>query len=823
MSSVNQFKDTIIYGNFKNKDNYKSGGNIASATFDRSINVGLTGYFSSGLGITGNALFNNDITVSGQLSVGATGIFNSSLKLPNNQVINTTTPSLLTSSSSISNSQLSSNVCLLDASPSFTSSPKFYNGYNVYGGNVGAFLDSTNTNSTQISQYNSDCYIINYTSGGTIFINSTTVNLSSSNVILKGGTNINNYTTALPYSDGVNYITGTTNLRLGDVNITDGLLTCNALTLSLNSNFTQSGSGKITQASSSSKNTLNPTQFLGDITFATGVYRINNVNTAPNILPTISCSNQITLPNSQIINTTSPNLVDLSSSQTLTNKTLTDGIANTQLSTDNSTKIATTAYVKSLNYLTAVPSTYALLNSPTFTGTPSAPTAVSTTNTTQIATTAFVKAQNYLTAVPATYALLNSPTFTGTPSAPTPLSTDNTTQIATTAFVKAQNYLTAVPATYALLNSPTFTGTPLAPTAVSTTNTTQIATTAFVKAQGYLTSSSSIADSQLTTNVCLLNGTQTLINKTLTDPILTRTNGANTYTITIPNTGNDTIALLSNLSNYLTISSASSTYQTIAGLSSYLTSSSSISDSQLSANIPKINANNIYTGTNQYNSDLTVYTSGSNYLKLSDGTSTTRQYQSSGDYVLANQKTYSGGFGDIILSTTDTAGTGVERVRISYNRLKTNVNIELPSTYTAPTSGQLGYIQQGTILNVNLSTPVTMTSGTTYYLASMTLPVGVWNVFAQYAYVFTTGGNLTYENLSISTSATTISLDNCLAVNNINGITGNNRLQRINGIFSSTGSTALYPTLQLGYSTGPIPQYTGTTQTYVRFYAVRIG
>ena len=96
MSSVNKFKDTIIYGNFQNKDNYKSGGNIASATFDRSINVGLTGYFNSGMGITGNALFNNDINLSGQLSVGATGIFNSSLKLPNNQVINTLTPTLLT-------------------------------------------------------------------------------------------------------------------------------------------------------------------------------------------------------------------------------------------------------------------------------------------------------------------------------------------------------------------------------------------------------------------------------------------------------------------------------------------------------------------------------------------------------------------------------------------------------------------------------------------------------------------------------------------------------------------------------------------------------
>lgn len=40
------------------------------------------------------------------------------------------------------------------------------------------------------------------------------------------------------------------------------------------------------------------------------------------------------------------------------------------------------------------------------------------------------------------YAPLASPTFTGTPAAPTPLTADDSTAIATTSFVKAQNYLT---------------------------------------------------------------------------------------------------------------------------------------------------------------------------------------------------------------------------------------------------------------------------------------------------------------------------------------------------------------------------------------------
>jgi hypothetical protein len=103
----------------------------------------------------------------------------------------------------------------------------------------------------------------------------------------------------------------------------------------------------------------------------------------------------------------------------------------------------------------------AYTHSPTFTGTPLAPTASAGTNTTQLATTAFVQGEKA------------SPTFTGTPLAPTATAGTNTTQIATTAFVGTE--ITNAKA------SPTFTGIPLAPTADAGTNTTQIATTAFVK------------------------------------------------------------------------------------------------------------------------------------------------------------------------------------------------------------------------------------------------------------------------------------------------------------------------------------------------------
>ena len=163
------------------------------------------------------------------------------------------------------------------------------------------------------------------------------------------------------------------------------------------------------------------------------------------------------------------------------------------------------------------------LNSPTFLGTPAAPTATTGTNTTQLATTAFV-ASAVATGVPVLSvfgrtgtvvplggdysvgqitgaAPLVSPTLTGVPTAPTALIGTSTTQIATTAFVAAAlpsvsvisvfgrtGTVVATTGDYSVgqitgaapLASPTFTGVPTGPTATAGTNTIQLATTAFV-------------------------------------------------------------------------------------------------------------------------------------------------------------------------------------------------------------------------------------------------------------------------------------------------------------------------------------------------------
>jgi len=197
------------------------------------------------------------------------------------------------------------------------------------------------------------------------------------------------------------------------------------------------------------------------------------------------------------------------------------------------------------------------LASPSFTGSPTAPTPATGDNSTNLATTAFVKVQGYITgnqsitlsgdasgsgtttitvtfatvnanvgtyqgitvnakglvtaATNQNYAPLASPALTGTPTAPTQSPGDNTTNIATTAFVTAAVVAgggaspsnanpgmdgTAAPGTSALysrgdhihptdtsrapLASPALTGSPTAPTATAGTNSTVLATTAFV-------------------------------------------------------------------------------------------------------------------------------------------------------------------------------------------------------------------------------------------------------------------------------------------------------------------------------------------------------
>lgn len=114
------------------------------------------------------------------------------------------------------------------------------------------------------------------------------------------------------------------------------------------------------------------------------------------------------------------------------------------------------------------------LASPTFTGTPAAPTAAADTNTTQVATTGFV---------------------VGQAGSATPL-VNGTAAVGTSLRYARQDHVHGTDTSRAPLASPTFTGTPAAPTAAVGTDTTQIATTAFVNAE---IAADAVLDSTFTT------------------------------------------------------------------------------------------------------------------------------------------------------------------------------------------------------------------------------------------------------------------------------------------------------------------------------------
>lgn len=207
----------------------------------------------------------------------------------------------------------------------------------------------------------------------------------------------------------------------------------------------------------------------------------------------------------------------------------------------------------------------AAINSPAFSGSPTAPTQPAAANDNTLATTGHVKSAlsaflndaegaiatiteleaalsgegvvEDLMALIALKAPLASPALTGTPTAPTASTATDTTQLATTAFVQAiraaivstaptsldtlakmataigndPNFvatITSVLGGKAGLDSPAFTGTPTVPTQAAGNNTTRAANTAFVKA------AIDIALSTVSTN--LANAVAGLVPKTRT-------------------------------------------------------------------------------------------------------------------------------------------------------------------------------------------------------------------------------------------------------------------------------------------------------------------
>lgn len=183
--------------------------------------------------------------------------------------------------------------------------------------------------------------------------------------------------------------------------------------------------------------TLYENQFLGDIWSAKGVTSKNGFYVQNNITPGSTTY-------AAISSTGGAQFADVSA-PTANITTIT---TTTQANADNSTKCATTAFVKNQGYA-QLSATQSFTGLNTFTQSITGVTEATADNSTKVASTAFVKNQGYITSSALTgYALLsglpqtfsNANTFTQSITGVTEATADNSTKVASTAFVKNQGY-----------------------------------------------------------------------------------------------------------------------------------------------------------------------------------------------------------------------------------------------------------------------------------------------------------------------------------------------------------------------------------------------
>jgi hypothetical protein len=280
-----------------------------------------------------------------------------------------------------------------------------------------------------------------------------------------------------------------------------------------------------------------------------------------------------------------------------------------------------------------------------FTGDNTFPTQLTTDNSQKVATTQYVKSNlsSYQTTIGmSSYAPLSSPALTGNPTTTTQLTSDNSTRIASTAYVKSNlsNYqTTSGMSNYALLDSPTLTGTPHAPTTSSTANSTRIATTAFVKSLNYATTT--YADGLITT---LLGSANYWTNENHYDDILPQSilEPTSIYEFVVKGyVDNNFLSQATAITDYLSIAQANSTFQPISAMGGYLLTATAnstyapISNANLTgsptATTPLPITNSTRIATTAY-----VKTNLNSYLLSADATSTYATISSLSNYVLTS-------------------------------------------------------------------------------------------------------------------------------------------------------------------------------------------
>jgi hypothetical protein len=240
-----------------------------------------------------------------------------------------------------------------------------------------------------------------------------------------------------------------------------------------------------------------------------------------------------------------------------------------------------------------------------------------------------------------------------------------------------------------------------------------------------------------------------------------------------------------------------------------------------------------YGGATFYN---TLYFENNNVIAFRSGANQTNLGQSGTSFVCENTTNSN----SIILRAKNSSGTSIDAITTDYNnttiannlvcnttatitgQLTLQSNTNLPTMYTAPTAGQLGYIKFGSASTPSPN-PFNLVVLQVFNLASILLPAGVWNVFGQGGFYINTGGTIRKQYISISSSNSLISTQCMTSTTGMTTTTSDLYIQRINEIVVSNGSILpnIFLNINVDFTSG-VYQITTYSQSFTQFYAVRI-
>jgi hypothetical protein len=481
----------------------------------------------------------------------------------------------------------------------------------------------------------------------------------------------------------------------------------------------------------------------------------------------------------------------------------------TQATSDNSTKLATTAYVNNVSQ-SLLDSFLSTTNN--WTGTNTAVTQPSTTDNTTIATTAFVQSE-IVTKKTALLASNNS--WTGTNTFTTQTVGDNSTNASTTAY--AQATLTSIKNAFLSANT-AWLGVNTAPTALSSATGQQIATLDFVKSisanavstflgtPNTFTSINSF-DTPATSN----NGTRvatTAFCQSLQAQFLNQNNtftGIQTFTYVAPQTETSNLVATTQWvntysQNYYTTNFATQPI-TFTGVNTCITPALSTNTTQM-ANCAFVNntvsdyVTNTLPGitTTWNNMNVTTQPLGTSNTVCANTQFVQNTFQNSYNGLLTLANTWSAtqnfvtqavGNSTLAVATTQfvqTAFTNFLASANTFSALQTfNANIGVTYTPIASNTGSnttLGYSAS----TATLPATVVLTTNVVRNLTSFIIPKGVWFVTINLQVNITTANaSVTRNTYGLFTSATTVGDASAINLQSISIQTYNATLNTGNG------------------------------------------